>query len=61
MLKFLHWITGGRPMRRIGHAYTERCTGKPVSYFVDAYGDVWMAKHRWSIGRTPPRKGMVQQ
>ncbi|MER9652509.1 hypothetical protein NKJ26_03190 [Mesorhizobium sp. M0152] len=54
--KFLFWIAGDRPMRRIGTAFIDRVTGEPVHYFVDEYGSLWLATHRWSLFRIPSKR-----
>jgi|GEM_PF-2733722 len=59
--KIFSALTGGRPMRKIGIAYTKRGSGEKVFYFVDDFGTLWMAAHAWSIGRVRPPKGMVQR
>lgn len=45
--------SGGRPMRRIGFAFTDIVSGKPVHYFEDFHGTIWLAEHRWSGFRVP--------
>ena len=44
-------ITGGRPMRKIGFAFTDTVTGKPIFYFKDLLGRAWLAEHRWASFR----------
>lgn len=49
----IRWLTGGRPMRRLAYAFTDKVTGRPVYYFMDGYDRLWMAEHRWSLFRVP--------
>lgn len=42
------WLVGGRPMQRLGFAFTDKVSGKPVFYWRDAFGREWMAEHRWA-------------
>lgn len=48
MIKFLMKLTGGRPMRKIGYAFADKVSGKSVNYYVDYFGNVWMANGAWS-------------
>ena len=51
------WFTGGRPMQRIGHAFTDNVSGKEVDYYVDKFGRFWMAEGPWSLFRVKITKG----
>jgi hypothetical protein len=46
-------LTGGRPMRREGYAFTDQVTGKGVLYFRDRLGRKWLAEGPWSFFRVP--------
>ena len=51
MRRWLMKLTGGRPMRRTGHAFRDTVSGRDVHYFVDWFGRHWMAEHRWASFR----------
>lgn len=36
-------LTGGRPMKDVGHGFTDVVSGKEVRYYVDKFGRKWMA------------------
>lgn len=44
-------LTGGRPMKHLGFAFTDVISGKPVSYWRDKFGREWMAVGAWSLFR----------
>ena len=46
--EWLIWLCGGRPMERGAFRFTDCISGKPVYYFADHYGRVWLATHAWS-------------
>ena len=46
-------LLGGRPMRRESFAFTDKCSGASVSYYIDRLGRRWMAETRWSLFRVP--------
>lgn len=46
-------LTGGRPMRRIGYAFTDVVSGAAVYYWRDRLGRVWMAEGAFSMFRVP--------
>lgn len=48
---FLDRATGGRPMRRVGYAFTDAVSGRGVHYYVCRDGTLWLAEHRWSLFR----------
>jgi hypothetical protein len=35
-------LTGGRPMTRIGYAFTDKVSGRGVEYRKDKFGRVWL-------------------
>jgi hypothetical protein len=43
MFKFLWYLTGGRPMKRLSYEFTDQITGEPVYYWRDKLGRKWMA------------------
>ena len=53
MRRFLSWLTGGRPMTYVGHAFLDVVVGKQVYYWRDHYGREWLAYHSWSWFRMP--------
>ena len=44
------YLINGRPMIKIGFAFTDS-NQKPVYYFEDLFGSIWMAYNKWSIHR----------
>lgn len=36
-------------MKRIGYAFTDAVSGKPVYYYQDRKGTLWLKESRWSI------------
>jgi hypothetical protein len=44
-------LTGGRPMVRMEYRFTDHVSGKPVYYYKDAFGRVFMATGAWSLFR----------
>lgn len=51
--RWWHSFTGGRPMILMGFAFTDVVSGRPVSYFRDAFGNEYMAEGPWSSFRVP--------
>jgi hypothetical protein len=51
--KIFYWLTGGRPMKHVGYAFTDKVTGREVHYFRDDIGLNWMAEHAWAFFRVP--------
>ena len=47
-------LTGGRPMKFEGHAFTDHVSGEAVRYYVDFFGRRWLATHSWSSFRVAP-------
>lgn len=39
-------------MKRIGYAFTDAVSGKPVYYHQDRKGTLWLKESRWSIFKT---------
>jgi hypothetical protein len=56
-MRFLMWLTGGRPMKQGKYLFGSILDGKSVYYFTDYYGRKWMAKHKWSLFRVATLKG----
>lgn len=50
-------VTGGRPMRDVGHAFTDHVSGNAVRYWRDRLGRVWMAEGAWSLFRVRAMEG----
>ena len=46
-------LLGGRPMRRESFAFTDKCSGASVRYYIDRLGRRWLAESRWSLFRVP--------
>lgn len=52
MLKQLFFkLTGGRPMRFKGRAFTDVVVGKAVNDYTDGLGRDWLAHGAWSLFR----------
>lgn len=48
MRRFLHILTGGRPMRYEGFLFTDIIVNKAVNSYTDYFGRRWMAHGAWS-------------
>lgn len=55
MMRWLFYLTGGRPMTPEGFAFVDRVTGKPVWYWSDKFGRFWMAQSKWALFRVRAR------
>ena len=51
ILRLLMRITGGRPMERLEYRFRDTITNRPVYYYKDYFGRVWMATGAWSLFR----------
>jgi hypothetical protein len=51
LVKLLTKLTGGRPMRRLGYAFTDKVSGESVDFYRDLLGRDWMATGAWSLFR----------
>ena len=49
--KIILFLTGARPMIKLGYAFTDMLSGARVYDFVDQKGRLWLATDRWSIFR----------
>jgi hypothetical protein len=47
-MKLFYMLTGGRPMKRIRHAFTDIVVGKPVYEFKDRFGRRFLAYNCWA-------------
>ena len=56
-LKFLKYLTGGRPMMQEDSVFSFRdvVSGEMVHHFTDKFGRRWMAEHEWSWFRVEMR------
>jgi hypothetical protein len=50
-MKWLWWLTGGRPMKYLGCAFIDRVTHKEVNYYRDRLGRGWLATNCWASFR----------
>lgn len=48
------WLTGGRPMTRGEFRFVDIVSGRPIYYFHDLYGRLWLAERPWSRFRVNP-------
>lgn len=55
LTNILNTLSGGRPMQRVEHRFTDVVSGKPVYLYEDRLGRRWLAEHGWSIFRVPAR------
>ncbi len=44
------------PMQRVGHAFMDRVSGKPVDYYRERRGRIVMAEGPWAQFRVPARR-----
>lgn len=51
MKKWFYKLTGGRPMRRVRHAFADVISGRDVSVYEDKFGRTWLATHEWALFR----------
>lgn len=56
-MRFLMWLTGGRPMKQGEYRFDSMLYGESVYYFTDYYGRKWLATHKWSLFRVAALKG----
>jgi hypothetical protein len=49
--RFFFALTGGRPMVKIGYAFTDVVSGKPVFYYKDYLNRYWIAENSWGFFR----------
>lgn len=54
-MRLLYWLTGGRPMRNDGFAFTDKVTGRMIYHWTDKSGRKWIAENRWSLFRVESR------
>ena len=47
----LKWFNHCRTLERIGYAFTDIVEGKPVYYWRDRDGVVWLKSSKWSLFR----------
>lgn len=48
MIKLFWKLTGGRPMRQMGHRFIDRVSGKSVYAWEDKLGRTYLAEGPWS-------------
>lgn len=41
-------VLDGRPMTRVGFAFTDTVVNEPVYYYRDTFGRLWMAQGAWA-------------
>lgn len=47
-------LLGGRPMRCLGYAFTDKVSGRTVFYWRDRLNRDWLAEGAWSLFRVSP-------
>lgn len=60
MLKWLGYLTGGRPMQIMGYSFTDIVSGLPVFVCKDTFGRYWLANGRWSLFRVAKDENAMQ-
>lgn len=50
-MSLLNRLTRGRPMERVRYAFPDNLTGRPVYYYRDGFGRLFMATSRWGLFR----------
>lgn len=46
----MKWLKSWMTMKRIGYAFTDAVSGEGVHYYIDCYGQKWMAGFsRWGF------------
>ena len=48
-MKLLEWFNRTRSLERIGYAFTDIVEGKPVYYYKDYNGEIWIKNSKWSL------------
>jgi len=59
--RILMRITGGRPMERLEYRFRDTITNRPVYYYKDYFGRVWMATGAWSSFRIRPPQEAIDE
>jgi hypothetical protein len=44
-MRFLWWLTGGRPMKRLDFRFVDAVDRQPVYRWVDKFGRIWLANN----------------
>lgn len=50
-MKLIEWFKNTASLERIDYAFTDYIAGKPVYYYRDKDGVVWMKTSKWSLFR----------
>ena len=50
-MRWLWWLTGGRPMRYVRPAFWDSVGKVQVNVYVDRMGRKWLAVHLWALFR----------
>lgn len=51
LYKLLMQLTGGRPMKYCGSAFTDKVSGKAIKHYTDQLGRQWLAENSYSLFR----------
>lgn len=46
-MKLIEWLRNTASLERIGYAFTDTVEGKPVYYYRDRDGVVWLKNSKW--------------
>lgn len=47
--KLIQWYKRTKSLEMIGYAFTDVVEGKPVYYYRDSDGEIWMKNSKWSL------------
>lgn len=61
LAKFKILLTGGRPMIKLGYAFTDFLSGEKYYDFIDQKGRLWVANGKWSLTRMKDSEEISKQ
>lgn len=48
-MKLIQWYKRTKSLTKIGYAFTDIVIGKPVYYYKDCNGEIWMKHSKWAL------------
>lgn len=48
-MNLIKWYKDTKSLKRIGYAFTDIVEGKPVYYYMDRHGEIWMKSSKWAL------------
>lgn len=60
LVKILHHLTGGRPMKLVAFGTRNFQNGKTIDYYQDKLGRGWLAESSWAIKRYPVEMSITE-